>query len=178
MKYLLLSCAVVMLSGCTVSLQPFYTADAIVDDQSLAGRWSDGESDWLLTRVGPGKYEITSCDGGTECKADAADTVAVTFRSGGVLFLDFQEKAQGLGGSAIRPHGLFQMRVGTDVIDLVPLEADRIQKLSDAKRLDVEYAELEGGTLLTAKPHTLQEFVARHLTDPQVFGEPHRVRRM
>lgn len=109
MKYLLLLAAAAGLSGCAVSLQPFYTSASIVDDRSIEGRWTDGDASWLVTRVAPGRSEIAECgDGGADCKAD---TIAVLFRTAGVTFLDFTEKPESPLNTGNHLHGLFEIRV-------------------------------------------------------------------
>ena len=177
MKYLfpslLLLAAVAGLSGCAVSLQPFYSKDTIVDDQTLEGRWTDGESTWQVTRTAPGRFEIASC-GGDDCKAD---TVAVLFRSAGVTFLDFAEKPEKMFNSAIHLHGLFEVRMRGGELDVTILDTDRISKLAERQQLDTDYADLESGAVLTARPNDLQKFVIRHLNDGQIFGDAFHLRR-
>jgi hypothetical protein len=165
--------AAAALSGCSVSLQPFYTTATLLDDRSIEGRWTDGETTWQVTRTTPATFEIAACEEQT-CKVE---TVGVLFREDGVTFLDFQEKSESRFTSAIRPHGLFQVRMRGDAIDLVMLDGERLAKLAEQQHLDTDFADLESGVLLTATPQNLQKFVVSHLSDPQVFGEVHQLRR-
>ena len=171
MKFLPLLVAAFGLSGCAVSLQPFYSPETIVDNRSIEGRWTDGETTWVVTRKAPGRFEIATCDE-DGCQAD---TVAVLFRTAGATFLDYREKSPGHFMPSIRPHGLFEVRLRQGEVDLSPLEGDRLAKLAERRLLDTEFAELESGTLLTASPESLQRFIVRHLADGQVFGESHHL---
>ncbi|HEY3739308.1 MAG TPA: hypothetical protein VGL53_05665 [Bryobacteraceae bacterium] len=170
-----LAAAVAMLSGCTVSLQPFYSKATLLDDRSIEGRWTDGETTWQITRTRPAHYDIAACEEDSgDCKAD---TVGVLFRTSDVTFLDFQEKAESNFSTVVHPHGLFQVHMEDDAIDLMMLDQDRLTNLAKDGRLDTEFADLESGFLLTAASADLQSFVLRHLSDPQVFAESHRLRR-
>jgi hypothetical protein len=162
------------LSGCSVSLQPFYTTSSILDDRSIEGRWTDGETVWQVTRTDSGRFDIAACDDDGVCKPD---TVGVLFRTAGVTFLDFQEKSESSFSSTIRPHGLFQVQMDGASLDLTMLDGERVGKLAQQKRLDTDFAELESGFLLTASPENLQSFVVRHLSDPEVFCEVHHLTR-
>ena len=55
------------------------------------------------------------------------------------------------------------------------LESDQIAKLAERHALDTEFADAEGGPILTARPEDLQTFAVRHLTDGLVFGETMRL---
>lgn len=166
--------AVAALSGCTVSLQPFYTKATLLDDRSIEGRWTDGDTTWQITRTRPAHFDLASCDENEECKVE---TEGVLFRASEVTFLDFQEKAQSSFSTVVHPHGLFQVHLEDDAIDLMMLDQDRLAKLAKDERLDTDFADLESGFLLTASSADLQSFVLRHLSDPQVFAESHRLRR-
>jgi len=166
----------VVLSGCAVSLQPFYTPATILDDRSIEGRWAEDSSVWQVTRTGPGRFDVATCEPevAEPCKPE---TVGVLFRTGGVTFLDFQEKSESQFSSTLRPHGLFRVERNGAGFDLTVLDADGLTKLARDARLDAEFAELEAGVMLTGKPEEMQSFALRHLSDPQVFGEPHHLER-
>ena len=168
-KYLLfLLPALAALSGCAVSLQPFYTPTSLIDDPALEGRWTDNEeATWLVTRTSPGHFDIA------ECTPDhcTPDTEAVLFRTAGVTFLDFTEKTPAFS-SAFHLHGLFGLHHTQDQLDLQILDSDRIAKLAGRHELDTEFAETDSGAILTARPANLQVFALRHLADGSLFGEP------
>ena len=177
MKYL--SCgfvlaAVFVLAGCTVSLQPFYSQDVIVDDPTVTGRWTDGETTWDVTRTAPGHYTIATCEDGQPCKPD---TVGVLFKTAGVTFLDFQEKSEGMFSTAIHPHGLFKVHSRGDELELSLFDNNRLAVLAGQHRLDTDYAELDSAVLLTGNPRKLQKFVVEQLSDPRAFAETTRLQR-
>ena len=166
--------AAAALSGCTASLQPFYTSATLLDNRAIEGRWTDGETVWQVVRTAPGRFEIATCGDDGACKPE---TVAVLFRVADVTFLDFQEKRASTFDSTIRPHGVFQVQLNDDSMDLAMLDPDRIAKLAKDRRLDTDFADLETGVLLTAAPENLQSFLLRHVSDPQIFEESHHLYR-
>ena len=178
MKCLLPLAALIGLSGCAVSLQPFYSRDVILDDRSIEGRWTDGKDTWQVTRVAPGRFEIGDCNSnGLECKADI---VGVLFRSVDGLFLDFTDKPDTAFSTAFRLHGLLQLRIASTpggAIDVTMLDSDRVARLAEHHTLDTEFADTDTGAVLTARPENLRKFVGRHLNDGQLFGETHHLRR-
>jgi hypothetical protein len=160
------------MSGCMVSLQPFYTAATLLDDRSIEGRWTDGESAWEVTRTEAGHYLIASCE--TEGEPCKADTTGVLFRVAGVTLLDFQEKSSGLD-TAIYPHGLFKIELRNGEFDVASIDDDYVKRLAESRLLDADHVQLESRVFLTAKSDLLQRFVLSHLSDPKFFGEPVRL---
>lgn len=95
-----------------------------------------------------------------------------------MTLLDYRDKPAGFLDGAIHPHGLFRVDIQTDHIELAMLEGEQLDKMKAANVLDIEFADLEPGVLLTAKSHLLQSFVLRHAAEPSFFGAPIRLRRL
>jgi hypothetical protein len=167
------------MTGCGISLQPFYTAADLYDDPALEGLWSDENSSWLVTHTGFAQYAITSCDDAKEkCTAADADTTATLFRAGGATFLDFQQKSSKQFSDAIRPHGLFQLRRSGSGMEISLLDADELTTAAREKHLPVDHVLLlEERLLLTGRPEQLQQYLTSRLSDPQLFAEWQRLER-
>ena len=167
------------MTGCGVSLQPFFTAANLYDDPALEGRWSGEDSTWFIKHTGFAQYTITTCDDNAQaCTETNADTVATLFQVNGVSFLDFQEKADNGLSDAIRPHGVFQFRaVWERGMEISVLDAGRLGAEARRQGLQLEHLFIENRFLLTASPAQLQSFLAGHSSDSRYFVEWQRLER-
>jgi hypothetical protein len=154
-----------VLTGCGVSLQPFFTAANLYDDPSLEGLWSDSDSTWQIKHSAFAQYTIASCDDTGKC---TADTDATLFRIGGQLYLDFQEKSS-IFSDAIHPHGLFQINQSGADLEVSLLDIDQLRDRAKDHRLPVDHLLLGDRLLLTAPPEQLQTVLT--------FSEPHLITR-
>jgi len=166
-------------TGCGPALHPFYTNSDLYEDPRIEGRWTDGKEGWELhldrasrmTDDGA-KYQIASCD--PDCGKDKPYPARL-FRIGGTLFLDFQEaRKDGLFSSALYPHGVLRFRfLDADRVEVSALDEDSLLASLEQKRIagGITYITLDNRLLLTAPSAKLQQFLARHGGDPQIWGE-------
>lgn len=176
-----LSAALLWTTACGPALHPFYTSSDLYEEPLIEGFWTNGEETWEIHHVGDSRYTIASCD--PECKDRAPATL---FRLGGSLFLDYQESGAGSKiGSTLFPHGVLRIRLhGAGEAEIAALDDDALAEMLDQKRVQgLGYTRLgdnggSGGRLiLTASSARLQQFLARHSADPQLWTGVQRYRR-
>jgi hypothetical protein len=166
-------------TGCGPALHPFYTNTDLYEDPRIEGRWTDGKEGWEIhldsasrTTDDGARYQIASCD--PDCAKDKPYPARL-FRIGGTLFLDFQEaRRDGMFSSALYPHGVLRFRfLDADRVEIAALDEDALRSALEQKRISggLNHVILDNRLLLTAPSAKLQQFLARHAGDPQIWGE-------
>jgi hypothetical protein len=168
--YLAGAALALLLSGCTVrSIHPLYTEADLAFDQALIGIWGEeeGKETWTIQGAGDKAYRVIYAEPG---KATMLEGRLV--RLGSYHYLDLFPKETD-DGFQIPAHLFVKVSVEGDTLRCAILDPDWLRAALADGRVTLPHVApgSGGGLILTADTKQLQEFVSRHVGDPQAFSE-------
>ena len=172
LKFFVVFCTALSLTGCAPSLHPFFTDEDVVFDEALLGVWiSDSGKKCIITRSGDKDYELLYLD-------DAAWRFeARLIELGGVRFLDLYPKPLGkdIGlypENFVPAHTLARVVIGKDSISIAMMDGGWLKRLSDQNQLDLAHERINDDMIaLTAPTRELQAFALKNADNKDAFGE-------
>jgi hypothetical protein len=167
-----------VLTGCgpLTSLQPLWDEGHQVVEPALEGTWRSDEDDEFLvvTRAKDQslRMKYISTDG-------VARYEAHVLRLGGLLFLDLSpedcEANAPWNGDVYMPflplHFFARVEQSDGVLKLSVLDEEAVSGKIQAGSIRISSIETDGTLVLTATTRDLQEFIARHASDRELWGE-------
>ena len=197
-KILIPLLSLLFFSSCIVkSLQPFYTTDTISFERSFVGNWKDkANGEWSVVAfkdsIEPGEKIELPDDISADFKVDLivqiegsylvsytkddkpVQFIAVPFKIGGQLFLDFSlflyenDGANSLASKhLIETHSVAKLdMLDDDKISMKWLDETRLEELFKEDKLKIEHQKtgsLSDSFVLTAKPKELQAFLKKYM---------------
>ena len=165
--FVVILAAALLAQGClVVSLNPLYTENDIVFDETLVGTWGDVASDkdsWVFEKAEGKAYRLTVNEEGKPPGQYQAHLVKL----GEYLFLDlYPEGQEGINefflSHVIPAHSIWRTTIAADSLSITPLDFDWLTQEIRAGRLDVEHEKLNDMLVLTGKPRDLQMLVLKH----------------
>ena len=169
------------LTGCVQSLQPIYTEQDLVADDSLIGSWDDKESSetWAFSKTGRLEYKLlhTDADGSTD------ESVVRLVKVESSLFLDIVPTKPTPGnthlyqGRPVQTHTFAQIVRKPGAIEVSVLEMNWLKDLVAENAAAISHEEINGDIVLTSSPKETQKFILEHLATRGAFSEPARLTR-
>jgi hypothetical protein len=171
--------------GCVSSVNPLYSDDISVADESLVGKWVEtgGKANsraWHVKSTGPGSYLVSSTHGGTTRRYSMR-----AVKLGGHTYVELMAVADLENGESVLDHiivyNVLQLRsLADESIELFVFSADKMQALlkknppAEAPR----FISLDGGRrlILTGTTAEIQRFVAAF--GDELLGESVKLRRV
>jgi hypothetical protein len=159
--------------GClVVSLQPFYEQGTIQFEERLLGTWLNAE-DGVTVNVSRGpwnSYKVVYQEGTRDSVFTAYHT-----RIGGASFLDLcAETGVETSPVLVPAHSLFRIEVADKSLKVSGLSYDWFMSATERNSLvALSYGvDANRNLVLTSPTRTVREWVAAHLKQGEVFGEP------
>ena len=168
-------------TGCTSSINPFYTDEDLIFDRALVGTWTDpdGEETWEFFYCGDKEYKLIH----TDEKGKKGEFEARLVKIGSGTFLDLTpiESAKPgndfFRGHFLTIHSVIRVfRVG-DTYQIAYLEPEWLKKTLAGEPGAVRHAAVGNDIVLTDTTKNLQKFLAANTTTPGAFSEPVTVKR-
>lgn len=165
----------VLLAGCVPSLQPLYTGNDLVSDNTLLGTWvGEGESEgetWVFKQAKNKVYDLTiTCDG------EPAEFEACLVRLGGATFMDTYPinlgkklKNDYLQTHVIPSHNFARVKVREDVLLVEMLNPAWLEELLDKDDDAIAHDSVDDETVLTASTADLQKFFRKYADSDDPF---------
>jgi len=175
-----------ILAGCGPinSLQPLYTKEDKVFEETLLGEWQpkapendeDMKARWTFEKSGK-EYFYTFCITTIE-KKGCLRAQARLVRLGGGLFVDFEgdtrdddaSKITSMPFPIISTHMIGRIWIEKDAIRIRMLEDDWVNKRIKEGKFALTHTTTDGGTVLTAKTEDLRKFAQDHADDEEAFS--------
>lgn len=181
-----LSLAVIALGlgGCIVqSVYPFYTTKDLIFDTALLGNWSDNDTaaadeTWHFEKLGENAY-LTTLTG----KSETNRFEARLFHLRQQKFLDLYtvERKE----HHLPLHYIFKVEQIQPTLKISAMASGWLEELLAKDPKAIRHVLVpkkpgsteQGDLILTAETKELQEFVLKHSTDTNAFGEPTELKR-
>jgi hypothetical protein len=164
--------ALLIMTGCVPSLQPFFTDEEIVFKDELLGAWiSDSGEKCLFAKSGEDRYQFLYVDNGT------LHFEARLIELGGAMFLDLYPKDH--DHYFVPAHTLARVTIEKDSISIGILNDDWLRRSIDQRDYKLAHERLaDGSIVLTAPTRELQAFIKTHANSREAFGEAKLFRRL
>jgi hypothetical protein len=181
LKIFVVFVASLAMAGCFApALNPFFTNENIVFNETLLGVWiKDSGEKCLFTKSGENHYELLYVSEAT------ARFEARLIELDGVTFLDLYPKPMSEGNGLllanfVPTHTIARVTISKDSISIAMMDGDWLKQLSDQNQLDLAHERLDDEMIvLTAPTRELQAFALKHVYTKEAFGEAgvfHRIR--
>ena len=196
MKSLGLVFAIMLLAffaGCIPSLHPLYTADDLVFEPGLVGRWSpveDSESGevWTFTKSDQTGYRLVVDPKEKESEDDTpagrAEFDAHLLKLGDHMFLDLYPEQPRFENDfymmhLVPAHSFFKLSIEGDILKLVMIDYEWLDKMLKKRKIKLKHERLEDGAIvLTASTKELQKFFRKYAGNKDAFQNPGLMRRI
>jgi hypothetical protein len=176
-----LAIAVVLLSACIPSVNPFYTEKDVFFDARLIGEWQPNEKSeeaeaWKFERAEGKAYKLTV----TEEEGRQGEFTAHLFKLKQQLFLDLipteckyaTNEASLVAASMIPGHLLVRVTQIEPELKLALFDFDWLEKLLKANPKALAHRAASETIVLTGSTRDLQRFVLKHLGEDELFESP------
>lgn len=167
----LLSTLLLMIASCVPSLHPLYTADDLVHDPALVGRFGDedGSEVWTFERVDD-HYRLSTVENGKTGLFAVHLLELEGHRYLDLFPLDMDEGYNDFYRMHRVPaHSFLYLHGVGDGLTLSVMDPKWLEEYLEAHPQAIDHAVLEDGLLLTAGTPELQAFVTQHRT--QLFSD-------
>ena len=164
------------LMACVPSLNPLYTEQDLIYDNSLLGAWvdKDAEETWVFSNAGKLEYKLVqiASDG------RSGEFSARLVRIGDELFLDIVPIKTGFAqsdffqGQFLPTHTFVHIDKKGPRISASVLEPKWLKEVVSDKSQSIRHEKLGGEVLLTASPKDLQAFLVANLKTDEAFSAP------
>jgi hypothetical protein len=174
--------AVLLLSACIPSLQPFYTEKDLIFESSLVGAFSDNEGDgaWTFTKSADREYKLTIKD-----KEKSSTFTTHLFKLGGDHFIDLYAIGESLDdcpredflkASLIPGHLVLKVPSFSPKLALQVMDEDGIKEYLKANKGAVPHSLIESGLsgrlVFTGSSEQMRDFLKRISTEEKCWGKP------
>ncbi len=174
-KLLILS-LLLTLTGCVQSLNPLYTDQDLIYDNSLVGVWLDQESGetWAFSNGGKLEYKLLH----TEEDGRSGEFSARLVRVEEKTFLDIVPVKTGFPQSDFYQSHLLTTHTFMHVVRNGPTVEIRVLELRWVKDLladnpeAIRHEKINGEIILTSQPKETQKFLLANLNAKEAFSEP------
>ena len=173
---LLVLLAVVLASGCVLTLNSLFTGKDVVYDPALEGAWQKDSMAWDVKGVDKsrGRYSlhIKTKDG------ENSDFGATLGTVGKHRFLELVPKRPGVismrsffGGHFIEFYSFWKVDLNGDVLTLTAMSSEWLDTMIKQRKIDIKHERRgqDGPVVLTASTQELQAFVDKYAEDPGAF---------
>jgi hypothetical protein len=170
----------IVLGGCLpLSIHPLYTDETLVFEETLVGKWADGDEIWQFTQDSNNSYKLRIVD--EDGKEGYFNAHLVKLED--MLFLDIFPDGETLEGNQefylihlLPMHTFLKVEQTEPNLVLRMMDVDEVSEIlkSDPNLLKHELRENEGddnAVILTAATPDLQKFVVEYANTEDVFGD-------
>ncbi len=173
--------ALLGLSGCWIpSVNPLYEEGDIIFDPALVGVWQadDAKTTMAFSRNPDAKcYDILY-----EENDEKSAFLGCVVQLGTVRYLDIKTAGtklpDALSAHLLQLHSFWKLQLGSDRLELQPLNAEWFKEMDEKKHLLLEHFDSDGDMVLTASTASLRSFFLRNGGGEGVFGEPSAFHRL
>jgi hypothetical protein len=182
-------------TGCVPSLHPLYTQDDLVFEPGLVGKWSpmeEGEEGevWRFVKAGESGYRLIiepkeeKKDSQEDRPAQRAEFDARLLKLGDHMFLDLYPEQPKFENDfymmhLVPAHSFFKISIEGDILKLVMLDYDWLEKMLEKRKIKLKHERLEDGPIvLTASTKELQKFFKKYADNRDAFQNPGLMRRI
>lgn len=167
-------CLLVVLAGCVGSLHPLYTAESVIDDDRIVGKWVEydpvfekhGRSSYVITENGKKAYTVTQTTNNGVSNFDL-HLVSV----GDMTFWDLHRKMtdaeRSAPGSLVRLHQFIRYELADNKMRQFVCDVKKFEKTLIAEK--VPFVKKDEQIIITAKTNKLHSFLSKH--GKQIFSE-------
>jgi hypothetical protein len=175
-----------LITGCTLSLNPLFTANQLVFDPTLAGVWKGKQTDaapdantnmtfTLQGRPDIGKKYFLLTDMKDQPQGRFGAELGVIGTNRFLQIVPMKPSSIGeksfYGAHFIQAYSFWKVVLDRDKLKLIPLNYQWIEAMAKQKQLDIRYEQREGDfIILTASTQELQAFIRKYADDPGAFG--------
>jgi hypothetical protein len=170
----------IVLGGCLpLSIHPLYTDETLVFEETLVGKWADGDEIWQFTQDSNNSYKLRIVD--EDGKEGYFNAHLVKLED--MLFLDIFPDGETLRDTQtfyaihlLPMHAFIKVEQTEPNLVLRMMDVDKVSEIlkSDPNLLKHELREDEQGedaVILTAATQDLQKFVVEYANAEGVFGD-------
>jgi len=169
------------LTGCVQSLQPIYTEQDLVVDNSLIGSWEDKESNetWAFSKTGRLEYKLLQ----TDAEGNTEEFIVRLVKVESSLFLDIvpakptPANTHLYQGRPVQMHTFAHIVRRPGAIEVSVLEMNWLKDQVAENAAAISHEKINGDIVLTSSPKETQKFISKHLTTRGAFSEPARLTR-
>lgn len=166
----------VTFTACVPSLQPLYTAEDVIYDESLIGAWVDTAANetWIFSKAGKGEYKLVQiADDGS-----MGEFRARLVRVGTETFVDMLPAGNSsvhsgfIEGHFLPTHTFVHLMKNGDRVHVAVLEPKWLKETLAEKPDLLRHEKIDGDILLTAGPKDMQAFLRSNIKTRGAFTEP------
>jgi hypothetical protein len=169
------------LTGCVQSLQPIYTEQDLVADDSFIGSWDDKESNetWAFSKTGRLEYKLLH----TDAEGSTGEFIVRLVKVESSLFLDIvptkptPANTHLYQGRPVQTHTFAHIVRKSGAIEVSVLEMNWLKDLVAENAAAISHEKINGDIVLTSSPKETQKFILEHLATRGAFSEPARLTR-
>lgn len=162
-------------------MQPLYTEQDLIADDSLLGSWEDKEANetWSFIKAGRLEYKLwhTDADGRT------GEFTARLVKIESEIFIDFVPSKPAPAntdlyrGQLLPMHSFARLSKKGDVIEVSVLEMNWLKDFVNENGAAIRHERVNGDVVFTSSPKETQKFLLDHLATPGAFSKPSRLTR-
>ncbi len=179
--FLLIGILTFLLSSCIISLHPLYTDDVIVYNDSLEGKWVQGDLTaqndefliWEFSRAKKG-YELLRHN-----EVDSFKYQAVLVKLGDHHFMDFYREVpddcQDDIANFLPTHNFLKVKFEGNNFKLEYFDNDYLKRLFKERKIRIKHEKVNGDIVLTADSKELQQFMIKYAEDKRAFSGSYEV---
>ncbi len=167
--------SLLLVASCVRSLNPLYTDQDLIYDNSLVGVWKDKETSetWAFSNGGKLEYKLLH----TEEDGRNGEFSARLVRLGDKLFLDIVPTKTGFPqgdfyqSQLLPTHTIMHVVPGESTVRIAMLEVRWLQDLLADNPDAIRHETINGEIILTATPKEMQGFLLKHLNTRGAFSQ-------
>jgi hypothetical protein len=164
---------VLLLAGCLPSLHQLYTAETLIFDEGLVGKWrADESSTWQFRQAGEKEYELRIY----EAEEDLGRFDAHLVKINGLMFLDLYPDSEFVKDlddfyklHLLAVHTFMKVDRIDPNLQLRIIDYDEVADILEDDPDAIKHEVVDERIVLTAKTGQLQEFVSAHVET--IFGD-------
>ena len=167
---------VLLSAGCVPSLNPLYTEQDLIYDNSLVGVWVDKEAGetWAFSNNGKLEYKILH----TEVDGRNGEFSARLVRVENEIFLDIVPIKTGFAqsdfyqGHFFATHTFMHISRKGSNVQIAVLEPKWLKEVLAERPDAIRHEKINGEIVLSASPKEMQEFLLSNLKTHEAFSKP------
>ncbi len=170
----------IWLSGCYIPfLQPMYHQDDLIFSPTFLGNWYDDEDgQWMFSeRVGVKLYKLTYIqDGGKEAEFEAALVSYEGREFLNTIVVDLKDEGDLTKFHLLPVYHIFMVE-WNDGLKLHPIDVEWMDKMLERENALPFAVGRDNIKVISASTEEIRSFLAHHLDDKGMFGEPIQLNR-
>ncbi len=178
---LLILSGLLMLTGCVRSLNPLYTEQDLIYDNSLVGVWIDKETGetWAFSNAGKLEYKLLHTEDDGRSGEFSARLVKIEDKT----FLDIAPVKTGFSQSDfyqshfLPTHTFAHIMRKDSTVQIAMLEPRWLKDLLDDNPEAIRHEKINGEIVLAASPKETQKFLLANLNVREAFSQPFELTR-